>query len=680
MIDKLTINLLVDGQNLAASKEIATFEGTRRYIECAFNYISDDWKGCNKRAFFKNKTTGVEKAQTLGEDCKCFIPHEVLSNPGYIMISTEGQKNADDDTFIITTNTVGFYNNATVHSGDETDPTPSEYMQVINAAEAAQKIAQSVRDDADSGKFNGKPGADGAPGADGKAATVSVGSVTTGEAGSAASVVNSGTESAAVLDFTIPAGAKGEQGEQGPQGEQGSKGEQGPQGEKGVSPTVSTEEIVGGTRVDITDVNGSHSFDVMNGIDGASSEFEVKNIADRVIDGQIKNGFEWDFDKVYLTMTFDDSNSDIDLLEDMAEGIGAPLCFATIPSKLGNTCTNGETVKAVLTRAIKKGGEVLSHYEKPLTSASTDEDYQKVYVETKKTLEENGFNVNGIITAGGDNYQTQDFAKATEFARIYYQYADLTASNDKTNRQFYNPRKFTDNGLDDVKAYIDGVVANGSGWINLASHGTNNVNTSSVEVFREILEYAKGKGVEIVTWKYLFDNFGKVKNNCAVKSISVNGEKAEADENGNVNLEISSASENWRLICDETLTAEAQQVYKNKDMNGNSFNFKKLKIYVKSPVNTTTAPITINIAGALRVSLDKAIATAVRYSLFTIECDDLACIIDGVMGFNDASYGMSSGYVKSINFGLTNISDFTVRCNNTQTKLIAGTQIKAWGC
>lgn len=680
MADKLTINLLVDGQALTASKEIATYEGTRQYIECSFTFISDDWKDCNKRAFFKNKTTGVEKAQSINESGKCYIPHEVLQEPGYILISAEGQRNADANTYIITTGSVGFYNNSTVHSGEETDPTPSEYMQVINAAEEAQKIAQSVRDDADSGKFNGAPGADGAPGKDGKAATIAVGSVTTVEAGSAASVTNAGTESAAVLDFVIPQGAKGEQGLQGPKGEPGPQGEQGPQGEKGVSPTVSTEEIVGGTRVDITDVNGSHSFDVMNGIDGVPSEFEVKNIAGRVIDGQIKNGFEWDFDKVYLTMTFDDSNSDIDLLEDMAEGIGVPLCFATIPSKLGNTCTNGETVKAVLTRAVKKGGEVLSHYGEPLTSASTDEDYQKVYVETKKTLEENGFDVNGIITAGGDNFQTQDFAKATEIARIYYQYADLTASNDKTNRQFYNPRKFTDNGLDDVKAYIDGVVANGSGWINLASHGTNNVNTSSAEVFREILEYAKGKGAEIVTWKYLFDNFGKVKNDCAVKSISVNGEKAEADESGNVNLEIPSASENWRLICDETLTDEVQQVYKNKDMNGNSFNFKKLKIYVKSPANTTTAPITINIAGALRASLDKAIATAVRYSLFTIECDNLACIISGVMGFNDASYGMSSGYVKSINFGLTNISDFTVRCNNTQTKLLAGTQIKAWGC
>lgn len=264
MIDKLTINLLVDGQNLAASKEIATFEGTRRYIECAFNYISDDWKDCNKRAFFKNKTTGVEKAQTLGEDCKCFIPHEVLSNPGYIMISTEGQKNADNDTFIITTNTVGFYNNATVHSGDETDPTPSEYMQVINAAEEAQKIAQSVRDDADSGKFNGAPGADGAPGKDGKAATIAVGSVTTGEAGSAASVVNSGTESTAVLDFVIPQGAKGEQGAKGPQGEQGPKGDKGDNGSDYVLTTVDKAEIAkqAAPLVDISARTGRKTLDL----------------------------------------------------------------------------------------------------------------------------------------------------------------------------------------------------------------------------------------------------------------------------------------------------------------------------------------------------------------------------------------------------------------------------------
>ena len=52
----------------------------------------------------------------------------------------------------------------------------------------------------------------GQPGADGQAATIAVGEVTTGAAGSQASVTNSGTGNAAVLDFTIPQGADGASG------------------------------------------------------------------------------------------------------------------------------------------------------------------------------------------------------------------------------------------------------------------------------------------------------------------------------------------------------------------------------------------------------------------------------------------------------------------------------------
>ncbi len=49
----------------------------------------------------------------------------------------------------------------------------------------------------------------------GEAATVTVGTTTTGEAGTEATVTNSGTTSAAVLDFTIPRGAKGDKGDTG---------------------------------------------------------------------------------------------------------------------------------------------------------------------------------------------------------------------------------------------------------------------------------------------------------------------------------------------------------------------------------------------------------------------------------------------------------------------------------
>lgn len=226
----MIINLIAEGQQLSFVKKPETVKGTRGYIVCRFSYVSDEWKSGKLRAMFKNSKLSDIYHCEIAADGTVVIPHEVLADQGTVSIAAVAEH---EDGVRVTTNAVCFYNDNTIYGEKETDPTPSEYMQMINAAKEAQKIAQSVRDDADSGKFNGKPGADGAPGADGKAATIAVGSVTTGEAGSAASVVNSGTTSAAVIDFTIPAGAKGEQGAKGPQGEQGPKGEQGLKGEQG---------------------------------------------------------------------------------------------------------------------------------------------------------------------------------------------------------------------------------------------------------------------------------------------------------------------------------------------------------------------------------------------------------------------------------------------------------------
>lgn len=61
----------------------------------------------------------------------------------------------------------------------------------------------------------------GPQGIPGEAATIQIGTVTTGAAGSDVIITNSGTENAAVFNFTIPRGDRGEQGEQGIQGETG---------------------------------------------------------------------------------------------------------------------------------------------------------------------------------------------------------------------------------------------------------------------------------------------------------------------------------------------------------------------------------------------------------------------------------------------------------------------------
>ena len=93
----------------------------------------------------------------------------------------------------------------------------------------------------------GATGAAGSDGSDGAAATIAVGSTSTGAAGTSATVTNSGTSSAATFNFTIPQGATGSTGPigatgtQGPQGTtglvgpQGNTGAQGPQGQTGAA-------------------------------------------------------------------------------------------------------------------------------------------------------------------------------------------------------------------------------------------------------------------------------------------------------------------------------------------------------------------------------------------------------------------------------------------------------------
>ena len=83
----------------------------------------------------------------------------------------------------------------------------------------------------------GEASAQGPAGADGSAATIRIGEVTTGAAGSQASVTNEGTENAAILNFSIPQGAAGTPGTAGQDGEDGADGTPGAAGADGASIT-----------------------------------------------------------------------------------------------------------------------------------------------------------------------------------------------------------------------------------------------------------------------------------------------------------------------------------------------------------------------------------------------------------------------------------------------------------
>lgn len=99
-------------------------------------------------------------------------------------------------------------NAATITVGSTSTGAPGSNASVANVGTSSAAVLNFTIPRGDKGD-KGDTGATGSPGA---AATVTVGTTTTGQPGTSASVVNAGTQSAAVLNFTIPKGAKGDTG------------------------------------------------------------------------------------------------------------------------------------------------------------------------------------------------------------------------------------------------------------------------------------------------------------------------------------------------------------------------------------------------------------------------------------------------------------------------------------
>lgn len=152
------------------------------------------------------------------EDGRCIVPREVTRNPGCFFLGVMGAKDG-----VTRTSTVLSYR---VEAGAITDgieppePTPSIYAQILASVQSAEQIAQSVRDDADAGKFNGAKG------------------------------------------------EKGDTGAQGVQGVQGIQGVKGEPGKDGVSPSVEISRSGDTTTIAITDASGVHTAGIKDGSKG----------------------------------------------------------------------------------------------------------------------------------------------------------------------------------------------------------------------------------------------------------------------------------------------------------------------------------------------------------------------------------------------------------------------------
>lgn len=117
----------------------------------------------------------------------------------------------------------------------------------------------------------------GATGAVGSAGSVTIGTTTTGSAGGNASVTNSGTSSEAVLNFNIPKGVSGATGIQGPQGQTGATGAVGDNATIAIGTISTLAENTNATVVNIgTDTAAVLNFGLPMGQTGAQGTFRWK--------------------------------------------------------------------------------------------------------------------------------------------------------------------------------------------------------------------------------------------------------------------------------------------------------------------------------------------------------------------------------------------------------------------
>ena len=123
-----------------------TAEGTREYLRAEFDF-SEEWDGMTKTAFFRG--ADGENHPKLLEDDTCTVPTEALAAPGRVGVSVSGTLGET----VITTDIKSFSLPATLSGGTPSDPEPTVWQQILDKVNETQQIAQSVRDDADAGKF-----------------------------------------------------------------------------------------------------------------------------------------------------------------------------------------------------------------------------------------------------------------------------------------------------------------------------------------------------------------------------------------------------------------------------------------------------------------------------------------------------------------------------------------------
>ena len=270
----------------------------------------------------------------------------------------------------------------------------------------------------------------------------------------------------------------------------------------------------------VVNQNNGSSLEVKSAKYDGSEEKKVYNLllADEMLHVRSLNPFRFKlFDQGYVTFVFDDLIQDLDSIAAVFEEYGYPMVLAAIPSRIENTAAGlaekkgsyspGMLMKDVMKTVVELGGEIMVHNTEPVITESNQYDHDFMYeyfIQAKKDLENAGFSPRGIIRAGGKGA----INKSEEIERWLignYEYSNMGVSDN-----YMLERKSINRLAYEVKNDIR-FAKESNTWIRFMCHGYafgNGETFRNERDLRELLDYCRDTGIEVVTYAYMYDHFG----------------------------------------------------------------------------------------------------------------------------------------------------------------------------
>ena len=235
--------------------------------------------------------------------------------------------------------------------------------------------------------------------------------------------------------------------------------------------------------------------------------FDKKQLEERLegIDKLVE--FDWKpLDKAYVVIVIDDGRHDLCKFLNIFKEYNMPLSCALMSSNLYSKQDDGRYLIDVALDIQTSGGEVLSHSTSGsvFTEETTDEDANQRLRDSKKILSEMGLVINGFVKPGGTGALAR-LDKFEHLVRKYYRYGYSSGYSTA-----YSSGRYDMSSLDAMMNRVNAAI-NSKNKITFYSHSFDGDEVTESNL-RSLLEYIRDTdGVEVVTTKYLYDNFSSTK-------------------------------------------------------------------------------------------------------------------------------------------------------------------------